>query len=203
MHRYDFESANYHLENPVEKEIWSKRVKQTVAKSWVIKTQSLIPLYHGLRYLNYKDFWPGKVHPLLKIKKSSREMTRIPVKLKMLTGTYLLQHMRSKIYAKETGDLCMACEEESETLEHLILECEAYEHIKTPILEKIKHIIFYACSVTWDDLTPQVHIQLIMDITKIHKELKIPKQALECIEFETRRLLYLIHGARGKILLNK
>ena len=48
--------------------------------------------YPRLKYLNPADYRPGNIHPLLKIKcSSSIEISRIPPKLKMLTGTYILQ----------------------------------------------------------------------------------------------------------------
>jgi hypothetical protein len=62
------------LEQPLKKEKWNKLIKE-----WIKKITLTIPLYHGLRYLNYQDFWPGKIHPMLKIKSNStRELTRIP-----------------------------------------------------------------------------------------------------------------------------
>jgi hypothetical protein len=41
---------------------------------------------------------------------------RIPPKLKMLTGTYILQIIRTKMYADEDAK-CQLCKVETETLE--------------------------------------------------------------------------------------
>jgi hypothetical protein len=39
--------------------------------------------YPGLKYLNSADYRQGNIHPLLKVKCSSIEISRIPPKLKM------------------------------------------------------------------------------------------------------------------------
>ena len=89
-----------------------------------------------------------------------------------------------------------------DTLEHLIMECEFLDYIRIPIIGKIKHIIKADSLLSWDDLSSQTRIQIIMDITKIRKEMKITKETLGCIEYESRRLLYLIHIARFKLMSN-
>jgi hypothetical protein len=40
----------------------------------------------------------------------------------MLTGTYILQTIRTKMYADEDAK-CQLCKVETETLEHLLLDC--------------------------------------------------------------------------------
>jgi hypothetical protein len=77
--------------------------------------------YPRLKYLNSADYRPGNIHPLFKCS-SSIEISRIPPKLKMLTGTYILQTIRTKMYADEDAK-CQLCKVETETLEHLLLDC--------------------------------------------------------------------------------
>jgi hypothetical protein len=58
--------------------------------------------YPGLKYLNSADYRTGNIHPLLKVKcSSSIEISRIPPTLKIITGTYILQTIRTKIYGDE------------------------------------------------------------------------------------------------------
>ena len=40
----------------------------------------------------------------------------------MLTGSYILQSPRHKIFNEGTDSLCMACNSDDETLEHMILQ---------------------------------------------------------------------------------
>jgi len=192
------------LKQPLKKEKWNKLIKERISKEWIKKITLTIPLYHGLRYLNYQDFWPGKIHPILKIKSNStRELTRIPVKIKMLTGTYILQPLRCRIYKEENSEICLSCGEEIETLEHLVLECSAWDYIRNPTLEEIKTVLYEDSSLRWDDLSPELKMQIIMDITNIQKTLNIKNESVNPIEYQTRRLLYLIHGARYRLIVKK
>jgi hypothetical protein len=61
------------------------------------------------------------------MKEPSIEISRIPPKLKMLTGTYILQTIRTQMYADEDAK-CQLCKVETETLEHLLLvgSCRLY-----------------------------------------------------------------------------
>jgi hypothetical protein len=51
----------------------------------------------------------------------------------MLTGTYILQTIRTKMYADEDAK-CQLCKVETETLEHLLLDCTEPLNIRNPIL---------------------------------------------------------------------
>ena len=65
-------------------------------KYWTNEICSLISLLKNLSYLNYKSNKPGKIHPLLKLSvESTRDMVLIPVKLKLISGSYVLQTNRN------------------------------------------------------------------------------------------------------------
>ena len=90
---------------------------------------------------------------MLKIKSNStRELTRIPVKIKLLTGTYILQPLRCRIYKEENSEICLSCGEEIEMLEHLVLECSAWDYIRNPALEEITTVP-YTKTVHSDGMT--------------------------------------------------
>jgi hypothetical protein len=66
LYKYDLANAYFYMEQPSKKEKWNKLIKERISKEWIKKITLTIPLYHGLRYLNYQDFWPGNIHPILK-----------------------------------------------------------------------------------------------------------------------------------------
>ena len=121
----------------------------------------------------------------------------------MLTGTYILQPLRCRIYKEENSEICLSCREEIETLEHLVLECSAWDYIRNPIIEEIKTVLNEDSSLRWDDFSLEFKMQIIMDITNIQKTLNIKKESVNPIEYQTRRLLYLIHGARYRLIVKK
>ncbi|CAG2201489.1 unnamed protein product [Mytilus edulis] len=141
---------------------------------WIERTSSLAKLYNGLRYLNSDIFVPGRyknVRPILRIKhQSPRDSKIVPTKIKLLTGTYILQPLRYKIYKEGTEDHCIACDCKEETLEHLLIyECEARNYLRDPILQTIKNLLTTNGKVRVEDLTCKITIQVLIDITKIQR----------------------------------
>ena len=56
----------------------------------------------GIEIPEFRRLPTENIHPLLKVKcSSSIEISAIPPKLKMLTGTYILQTIRTKMYGDE------------------------------------------------------------------------------------------------------
>jgi hypothetical protein len=118
-------------------------------------------------------------------------------------GTYILQPLGCQIYKEENSEICLSCGEEIETLEHLVLECSAWDRIINPTLEEIKTVLHEDSSIRWDDLSPELKMQIIMDIANIQKTLNIKNDSVNLIEYQARRLLYLIHGARYRLIVKK
>jgi hypothetical protein len=59
-------------------------------------------MYSSLQFLNSKSICKGIVHPILKHKYySALNIDRIPIKLRIKTGTYVLQTKRIKFYQDE------------------------------------------------------------------------------------------------------
>ena len=90
--KYNLQDPEYYLDNPMTKRLWITSIKREIHNYWKELITSMASYYPRLKYLNSADYRPGNIHPLLKIKcSSSIEIRRIPPKLKMLTGTYILQ----------------------------------------------------------------------------------------------------------------
>ena len=91
-------------------------------------------LYTSLKYLNKQEYTPEKIHQVLRIpSRSVREITRVPVKLKLLTGSNLYQSTRSAFNQNEISPTCLLCGYESEDLPHFIFRCETLNSIRAPI----------------------------------------------------------------------
>ena len=93
---YELPEPELILTSKYEKTEWKRLVDKHVCKYWVDKIVSQSELYSSLNFLS-KIHKPGKCHPAIKpYSKSSRDVNRIPVKTKILTGTYILQTNRAK-----------------------------------------------------------------------------------------------------------
>jgi hypothetical protein len=66
-----------------------------------------------------------------------QDVSRIHIRLKIVTGTYILQTHRAK-YSNGTAvsTLCTVCHK-AENLQHFVLSCDALKTIRAPLLHKI------------------------------------------------------------------
>lgn len=123
--------------------------------------------------------------------------------MKMLTGSYILQSLRHKIFNEGTDSLCMACNSDDETLEHMILHCKAWSKTREQILPAIARLLAEGENVIWSGLVDGDKMQILMDITKIYQSLNINIKTTTEVEFHARRLLYRIHTERYRMLIAK
>ena len=99
LRKYDLQEAYNYLDNPIKKSRWISLVKSTVNDHWCTQLTTLAQLYKGLHYLSNHNLNKCKIHPILKHRcYSSLDISRIPVKLRPVTGTYVLQTKRIKYY---------------------------------------------------------------------------------------------------------
>jgi hypothetical protein len=84
-----------------KKEKWKKLVYMHVYRYWQDEIINISNYYRFLTYLNPDIYTPGKIHPLLQIPiVSSRESSRIAIKLKVMSGAYVLQSNRANFNKK-------------------------------------------------------------------------------------------------------
>ena len=200
---YDLPSAEALLDNPVEKLKWKKQFNTVINEHWSEKIRCRSELYSSLRYLS-KTFTVGKCHPAVKpYCLSKRDIYRIPVKNKILTGTYILQTNRVKFNQNEVNPTCQLCQSGAETLRHFLLDCQELETIRKPILNDFLHVSDRLVQ-DYPSVADLSLIQLLVDpsvtqdITKADSEEF--QSAVELLHFHSRRLVYLLHSTRYKKL---
>ena len=126
-----------YLENPLSKIEWKKLIKKHVHSYWREKIQEDCLTFSTLIFLNPK-YNIGRIHPLLKSYSTNMQyVSRIHIRLKIVTGTYILQTHRAK-YSNGTAvsTLCTVCHK-AENLQHFVLSCDALQTIRAPLLHKI------------------------------------------------------------------
>jgi hypothetical protein len=90
------------FENPLSKIKWKKLIKKQVHSYWREKIQEDCLTFSTLNVLNPK-YNIGRTHPLLKSHSANmQDVSRIPIRLKIVTGTYILQTHRAK-YSNDTA----------------------------------------------------------------------------------------------------
>ncbi|MEW8548618.1 MAG: reverse transcriptase family protein, partial [Candidatus Thiodiazotropha sp.] len=125
------------LENPPSKYTWKRRVRDAINGYWIPAIQAQAALYPSLRWLNVRSYEPGSLHPLVRLTGDLREVPRLAVKLKLVTGTYILQTTRAAFNQNPIKPTCLVCNISDETPQHFLLNCSSMSHIREPILNQI------------------------------------------------------------------
>ena len=132
-----------------------------------------------------------------------QDVRRIPIRLKIVTGTYILQTHRAK-YSKGTAvsPLCTLCHKNDENLQHFVLSCDVLQTIRAPLLHKI---ITEGSKVFAKDQRAQSIdlLQLIINpfdyiLSKAENEMTLPIS--KCLEPLCRQLLCKLHTKRYELL---
>ncbi|CAG2187006.1 unnamed protein product [Mytilus edulis] len=101
--KYNLPSALYLLDSQIQKLKWKTMVNKEVSKYWKHFIEGHCKLYPSLKYLN-SQYIPGKTHVLVNLSASNsmQEAMRIPVKLRIATGSYILMADRTR-HSKNKG----------------------------------------------------------------------------------------------------
>jgi hypothetical protein len=194
--KYNLNDPIYLLDHPVERQEWKREINKQLNTVWKEQIIHSLNLYQNLQYLSYDKYIPGKIHPILKVNcNSSRDVNRIPTKLKLITGTYILQSNRAEFRRGEINKICLLCGDEEETLEHFILYCPMLVSIRNPVIDDIVEALHIQCKITFDTLSVNEQLSLILDcsyLVKCHRNI----ERISNVEFHTRRLLHNLHSVR-------
>jgi hypothetical protein len=159
-------------------------------------------MYSSLQFLNSKSIYKGNVHPILKHKYyPALIIDRIPIKLRIVTGTYVLQTKRIKFYRDESDPTCLLCGNAEETIQHFILDCQKLESGRTKILMEISATWrnIQNCEMSFIELDSISQLQILLDSSKYNKVKIDPTNATQ-IELLAIRLLFRLHIRRTKLL---
>ena len=119
------------LESPYTKYQWKKLLYEQVNSYWKNYIIEMSKLYKSIHFLNTEIYKPGKQHPLIYIKTvSTRDANRIPIKLKVVSGQYILQANRARFNQNQVDTICQLCGEEEDNMEHFLLKCTILQAVR-------------------------------------------------------------------------
>ena len=117
--KYDITDPYTYLENPLPKSQWKSLITKHVHQYWKNAIEENMLLYTSLKYLD-SNYNIGRIHPLLKSQSANiQDIRRIPTRLKIVTGTYILQTNRAVYSTHLISATCNLCRNADETLQHL------------------------------------------------------------------------------------
>ena len=163
--KYDLPHPWDLLDDPPTKTRWKATVNKSVNEYWCITIRENAALCPSLQYLNTEDYMPGGKHWLIQHTREVREVTRLKTKLKLVTGSYVLQVNRACFNLNQVNRSCMICNTDDETTEHFLLTCDALVETRRPMLDRLVSLADNFLQSTQDSL--QMSTQFILDCSKI------------------------------------
>ena len=158
---------------------------------WADKIRSRVSLYSSLKYLAAGNYYPGKTHCVLQHTGATRDIPCVGIKLKLLTGTYILQTNRAAFNQNQVNPTCLMCYRDPETVGHFLVECSALKEKRCIIIDSIVQSMV---SFTESPATTEELVQIILDCSKVtdRSSGKHVNQSVRDFEKLTRRLCYTL-----------
>ena len=110
---------------------------------------------------------PGSVHPLVRTNGSTREIPRIAVQVKLVTGTYILQANRAAFNQMAVDPMCLLCKNGTEDLEHFLLQCAFLRNTRERFLDEIKDCVLQLMGYEFDSVSNGAKVQILVDFHKL------------------------------------
>ena len=203
LHKYGLSNAylikdSFHT-NGAFKEAISRGVDKYVQQQWHEDAKST------LRYLNIDHSKVGSVHNVWKLTShSTRDVLRAQIKIKLLTGSYILQSRRSKFSISATSDTCLLCKVAPEDLKHFLLDCSCLQSVMSTCI----HVIQRICLRVVPDHAVQLLTNkewlccIIMDCTILADEVSgdLWEGFVNDMETVSRNLCFALHLKRTTLL---
>ena len=128
---------------------------------------------------------------------------RAELKVKILTGAYILQANRDRACFNQyaVDPVCKVCSKEPEDREHFIALCEPLDHLREPYRHRFKGLLINITpNVTFDST---LFTRLVLDHTSVLQPDILKAIDSHKVELWSRELLSKLHFERLKLLKNR
>ena len=185
-------------------EKWKSLIKRHIDE--YVRTQWLHEPKFSLKYLNIQSLHVGEIHQSLRtLPNDVRTVKRAYPKLRLLTGTYILQENRAKFNQYKIDDTCTLCRANAETRVHFLVECSRFSNLRQGFIQSMRNILKTSNTKSRIDevlTNPEKATQLILD-SSVHArngDLFIDTEMTDCIEKISRNMCYNLHKYRCDLL---
>ena len=160
--------------------------------------------FKSLGYLNASNYSNGKAHAALaSVQTSARDIARLPVKLRLMTGTYYLQSNKAAFNQNRIDPTCLVCQMEPETLEHFLLGCNVLAETPEPYISELNVLIkeCHSCVKCNATNTCILNLHSILDPSTVCCGCDCNCLKTLCtFEHVSRRLCFALNTKRNNIL---
>ncbi len=202
---YDLTSSYKILDEPPTKNKWKQETTKFINQYWKEHVSNLAQLYSSIRCINASNYEIGKLHPTLEsVTSSARDVARLPIKLKIMTGTYHLQSTKAAFNQNKVNPTCLLCNKEAEDTEHFLLNCIALDETRQKYLESLRDQLLEApCLIKEFTANSQIDQSCVLNPSALfiqHSNCNVFSQKKIQLEHISRSLCFALHLKRTNIL---
>ena len=204
VYKYNLPNIYHVIDNIESLEGWKvlikKQIDSYVEKEWASDAKV------SLQWLNMQSMRVGQVHQVWKfIPHDVRTIKRAYPKLRLLTGTYILQENRARFGGCSIRECCLLCGEGAETRVHFIAGCSRLMAVRVNFKAQLISILSRKnpLNVVNEVLSnPNRLVELILDcsVTVNRQTLKLDEDVIREVEQLSRNMCYSLHQKRCEIL---
>ena len=204
--KYNLPSPLDLLDNPQSKNAWKATYDKQLKAYWSSHILHLAGYMRKARYLNPNTYTIGKPHAIIRHAPDNvNDIQKCAFKLKLITGSYVLQAQRAKFNQFAVKPDCLLCQQGPENRSHFLVECSALRERRAPYVSLIKNILEEnsdaetAKEICSDSETCT---SLILDCTSdvITRKIPLPVKSAKEIERISQKLTFTLHSARKNML---
>ncbi|CAC5376932.1 unnamed protein product [Mytilus coruscus] len=202
---YQLPSFNEIMNQHYNKLDWKNIVRTAISSHWTVKLKADCEEKSTLKLLSKRNLNIGQTHNVWDtISSPVKDVRKAATKVRMLTGTYMLQTLKVKFIQAEIDPTCPICKLEAEDLQHLLTSCPAYRHIRKSHFQQIKeYVVSKIGNSVWTiNFNNKMAItELLIDCQSLVERNILPndKMILRTIEMKSRDYCHLIHMKRMNI----
>ena len=121
-------------------------VSRAVSRLWQSRVSRIASLYPNLKYLNSEDYRVDKPHvALMSVAPSVMDVWRLPTKLRLMTGRYMLQSNCASQNQHHSGT-CSLCQQDIETRQHFRTSCQSLNDTRAKALKALAEVALWYSS---------------------------------------------------------
>jgi hypothetical protein len=160
--------VDLNIENIPSKLVWKKHIKEKLKKYWKLQVIEGSKDKSSLKHLDVKSLEVDTVHNIcINARYNIISIMKASIKVKLLTGVYMLQTTRSKFSNRQISASCPLCGSEDEDKIHFILKCPDLASRRKYYIDELKSMLYeidhdVSVNIVNND---ELFIQLILDVT--------------------------------------
>ena len=156
--KYNIQNCYEYIRAPLSKSAWKTMTSKKIKEYWTNKINNSVSNYKSLEFLT-EGINIGKVHHMLTTTSANaRDICRLPSRIKIATGTYILQSKRAAFNSYKVDPKCRLCSQKEETVTHFLITCNALQNERRALSEDIT----YRCRELLDSININIDIARVI-----------------------------------------